>query len=187
LAKPSKHKTSEMETAAVVSTSDLLNDNMEMNLTQIQELIKFVSKSGVSEVAIEQKDFKITIKAQETKSKIQEVIQVAVPQAAAPVAIPAAAAPAPAAPAAKEESPQGNTIEIKSPMIGTFYRSSSPDKPPFIEVGSMVKQGDTVCVIEAMKLFNEIESEVSGKVVKVLVNDSTPIEYDQPLFLVEPA
>ncbi len=160
-----------------------------MNLTQIQELIKFVSKSGVSEVAIEQKDFKITIKAQEVKGKVQEIIQVAMPQVAAPAAIPAAApAPAAAAPAApKEEAPAGNTVEIKSPMIGTFYRSASPDKPAFIEVGAMVKQGDTVCVIEAMKLFNEIESEVSGRIVKVLVNDSTPIEYDQPLFLVEPA
>ncbi|MFM9006161.1 MAG: acetyl-CoA carboxylase biotin carboxyl carrier protein, partial [Flavobacteriales bacterium] len=139
--------------------------------------------------AIEQKDFKITIKAQEAKGKVQEVIQVAMP-AAAPVAIPAAApvaaAPAPAAaPAAAE--PKGNTIEVRSPMIGTFYRSPSPDKPAFIEVGQTIKAGDTVCVIEAMKLFNEIEAEVSGTIVKVLANDSTPVEYDQPLFLVEPA
>jgi len=159
-----------------------------MNLSQIQELIKFVSKSGVSEVAIEQKDFKITIKATEARGKMQEVIQVAMP-AAAPVVIPAAApavaaAPAPAAPAAEAK---GNLIEVRSPMIGTFYRSPSPDKPAFIEVGQTIKAGDTVCVIEAMKLFNEIESEVSGTIVKVLVNDSTPVEYDQPLFLVEPA
>lgn len=164
-----------------------------MNLAQIQELIKFVAKSGVSEVSLEQKDFRITIKAQETKNRVQEVIQVAVPQVAAPAVAPAAApavapAPAPAStPATKAEEPKGNLVEVKSPMIGTFYRSSSPDKPPFVEVGSVIKQGDTVCIIEAMKLFNEIESEVSGKVVKVLVNDSTPIEYDQPLFLVEPA
>lgn len=164
-----------------------------MNLSQIQELIKFVAKSGVSEVSLEQKDFKITIKAQEVKSKVQEVIQVAVPQQVAAAPAPAAvAAPAPA-PAAKSEEARpkeeanGNLIEIRSPMIGTFYRASSPDKPPFVEVGSSVKQGETVCVIEAMKLFNEIESEVSGKIVKVLVNDSTPVEYDQPLFLVEPA
>jgi len=159
-----------------------------MNLAQIQELIKFVSKSGVSEVAIEQNDFKITIKA-EIRGKAQEVIHVAAPQMQAQVSAPAAqAAPAPAAPSSpKAEEPQGKTIEIKSPMIGTFYRSSSPDKPAFIEVGSVVKPGDTVCVIEAMKLFNEIESEVSGRVVKVLVTDSSPIEYDQPLFLVEPA
>ena len=158
-----------------------------MNLTQIQELIKFVSKSGVSEVAIEQKDFKITIKAQHSKTKVQEVIQVAMPAAApAPAAI---AAPAPAAPAASTAAPEvkGNTIEIRSPMIGTFYRSPSPDKPAFIEVGAVIKPGSTVCVIEAMKLFNEIESEISGTIVKVLVNDSTPVEYDQPLFLVEPA
>lgn len=165
-----------------------VNDHNEMNLSQIQELIKFVSKSGVSEVAIEQKDFKITIKAQDTKAKMQEVIQVAVPAAApAPAQIQApAAAPAPVA-AAPAEEPKGNTIEIKSPMIGTFYRSPSPDKPPFIEVGSVIKPGDQVCVIEAMKLFNEIESEIAGKVVKVLVNDASPVEFDQPLFLVEPA
>ncbi len=165
-----------------------------MNITQIQDLIKFVAKSGVSEVEIEQKDFKITIKTHDPASK-REVVQVLAPAAApvaaiaapAPVAAPAAApAPAAAAPAPAAES-KGNTIEIKSPMIGTFYRSSSPDKPPFVEVGQSIKKGDTVCIIEAMKLFNEIESEVSGTIVKVLVNDSSPIEYDQPLFLVEPA
>jgi len=159
-----------------------------MNLTQIQELIKFVSKSGVSEVAIEQKDFKITIKAQDSKTKVQEVIQVAMPAAApAPAAIAASAPAAPAAPEAPAPEVKGNTIEIRSPMIGTFYRSPSPDKPAFIEVGAVIKPGSTVCVIEAMKLFNEIESEISGTIVKVLVNDSTPVEYDQPLFLVEPA
>ena len=190
LAKPSKNQTSE-KPQTEVEVSDLLNENNDMNLSQIQELIKFVSKSGVNEVSIEQKDFKITIKAQENKSRVQEVIQVAMPQAAAPAAIAAPAPQAAAAPAtappAKTEEPKGNTIEVRSPMIGTFYRSSSPDKPPFIEVGTVIKPGDTVCVIEAMKLFNEIESEVSGRVVKVLVNDSTPVEYDQPLFLVEPA
>jgi acetyl-CoA carboxylase biotin carboxyl carrier protein len=186
LTKPSKNRLTEKE-EPMAPVSDILNQSMDMNLAQIQELIKFVSKSGVSEVAIEQKDFKITIKAQEVKGKTQEVIQVALPPAA-PVAAATAASPAaPAAPASKAEEPKGNTIEIKSPMIGTFYRSPSPDKPPFIEVGSVVKPGDTVCVIEAMKLFNEIESEVSGRVVKVLVTDSSPIEYDQPLFLVEPA
>jgi acetyl-CoA carboxylase biotin carboxyl carrier protein len=113
---------------------------------------------------------------------MQEVLQVAMP-ASAPVV--AAAAPAPAPIAVPEI--KSNTIEVRSPMIGTFYRSPSPDKPSFIEVGTVVKAGDTVCVIEAMKLFNEIESEVSGTIVKVLVNDSTPVEYDQPLFLVEPA
>ena len=165
-----------------------------MNLVQIQELIKFVSKAGVSEVEIEQKDFKITIKTHEPekKGKGPEVVQVVAPQAVMPqVAAPApASAPAPvAAPPAAAPAPEskGNLLEIKSPMIGTFYRSAGPDKPAFIEVGSTVKPGDTVCIVEAMKLFNEIECEISGKVVKVLVNDNTPVEYDQPLFLVEPA
>ncbi|MFM9984301.1 MAG: acetyl-CoA carboxylase biotin carboxyl carrier protein [Flavobacteriales bacterium] len=165
-----------------------------MNLVQIQELIKFVSKAGVSEVEIEQKDFKITIKTHEPekKGKGPEVVQVVAPQAAVPhVAAPApvaapVAAPAPAASTLAPE-PKGNLLEIKSPMIGTFYRAGGQDKPPFIEVGTTVKPGDTVCIVEAMKLFNEIECEISGKVVKVLVNDNTPVEYDQPLFLVEPA
>jgi acetyl-CoA carboxylase biotin carboxyl carrier protein len=163
-----------------------------MNITQIQDLIKFVSKSGVSEVEIEQKDFKITIKTHEPAGKRGgEVIQVAMPVQQPVSAVAAAPSPAPAAAPADAAAPaaeaKGNLVEVKSPMIGTFYRSSSPDKPPFVEVGSSIKKGDTVCIIEAMKLFNEIESEVSGTIVKVLVNDSTPIEYDQPLFLVEPA
>ena len=165
-----------------------------MNLVQIQELIKFVSKAGVSEVEIEQKDFKITIKTHEPekKGKGPEVVQVVAPQAVIPqvAATAPASAPAPAAaPAAAAPAPEskGNLLEIKSPMIGTFYRSAGPDKPAFIEVGSTVKPGDTVCIVEAMKLFNEIECEISGKVVKVLVTDNTPVEYDQPLFLVEPA
>jgi acetyl-CoA carboxylase biotin carboxyl carrier protein len=188
LAKTNKTKTPTASAPKAEETA-FINENQDMNLSQIQELIKFVSKSGVSEVAIEQKDFKITIKATDGKSKVQEVIQVAMP-AAAPVAIAAAApapAAAPAAPAAPAAEAKGNLIEVRSPMIGTFYRSPSPDKPAFIEVGQTIKAGDTVCVIEAMKLFNEIEAEVSGTIVKVLVNDSTPVEYDQPLFLVEPA
>jgi acetyl-CoA carboxylase biotin carboxyl carrier protein len=188
LAKTNKTKTPTASAPNAEETA-FINENQDMNLSQIQELIKFVSKSGVSEVAIEQKDFKITIKATDGIGKVQEVIQVAMP-AAAPVAIAAAApapAAAPAAPAASAAEAKGNLIEVRSPMIGTFYRSPSPDKPAFIEVGQTIKAGDTVCVIEAMKLFNEIESEVSGTIVKVLVNDSTPVEYDQPLFLVEPA
>lgn len=170
-------------------TKTNLPTNIEhMNLTQIQDLIKFVSKSGVSEVEIEQKDFKITIKTHDPagKGRVQEVIQVAAPMA--PVQT-IAAAPAPAAPAAAAPPVEQNKnyVEIKSPMIGTFYRAPSPDKPPFIEVGASITAGKTVCVIEAMKLFNEIESEISGKIVKVLVNDSTPVEYDQPLFLVDPS
>ncbi|MCE2742129.1 MAG: acetyl-CoA carboxylase biotin carboxyl carrier protein [Fluviicola sp.] len=161
-----------------------------MNLTEIQDLIKFVAKSGVNEVEIEQKDFKIIIKA-EQKGKdqpvyIQATAPVALPQAApAPVA-PVATPAAPAAPAAPV-SDDSKYITIKSPMIGTFYRSAGPDKDAFVNVGSSISAGTTLCIIEAMKLFNEIESEVSGKIVKVLVDDASPVEYDQPLFLVDPA
>ena len=167
-----------------------------MDLNEIQNLIKFVSKAGVTEVEIEQKDFKITIKAEPLAKKgkgqaavpeMPVVHQVQVPvQSMPPVAaVPVTAPPAAAAPPAEEEN--SNLIEVKSPMIGTFYRSPSPDKPAFFEVGETIKPGDTVCIIEAMKLFNEIESEVSGKIIKVLVDDSTPVEYDQPLFLVDPS
>lgn len=158
-----------------------------MNLNEIQDLIKFVAKSGVSEVEIEQKDFKIVIKA-EVKFKPSEQVFV---QAAAPVALPAAApAPAPAAAAPVAEAPVSDDakyLTIKSPMIGTFYRSAGPDKEPFVNVGQSIGKGDTICIIEAMKLFNEIESEISGKIVKVLVDDASPVEYDQPLFLVDPS
>lgn len=162
-----------------------------MNIKEIQDLIKFVAKSGVSEVEIEQKDFKITIKSEDKSANtekqyiVQAAAPAALPAAPAPVSAPAPAAPAPAAaPAADEES---KYITIKSPMIGTFYRAASPDKPPFVAVGDTIAEGDTVCVIEAMKLFNEIEAEFSGKIVKVLVDDSSPVEYDQPLFLVDPS
>lgn len=166
-----------------------------MNLSEIQDLIKFVSKSGVSEVEIEKKDFKIIIKSEAKKGTDQPIIvQAAAPQVmqAAPVAaIPAAPAPAPVAatPAtpAAEANDDSKYITVKSPMIGTFYRSSSPDKDPFVQVGDSIQKGNPVCIIEAMKLFNEIESEVSGKIVKVLVDDASPVEYDQPLFLVDPA
>lgn len=167
-----------------------------MNLSEVQDLIKFVSKSGVTEVEIEKKDFKITIKSEGKKSKTADqpiIVQAAAPVAPAPQAAPApapvTAAPAPAAPAAP--APAANEedkyITVKSPMIGTFYRSPSPDKAVFVEVGQQIKPGDAVCIIEAMKLFNEIEAEVSGKIVKVLVDDATPVEYDQPLFLVDPS
>jgi acetyl-CoA carboxylase biotin carboxyl carrier protein len=164
-----------------------------MKLTEIQELIKFVSRSGVTEVEIEQKDFKIIIKSESKKSRNdeKETIYVQATQAAAiPQAAPApvAAAPqttAPAAPAKEEDN--SNLITIKSPMIGTFYRSPGPDKEVFVNVGDSIKPGDVICIVEAMKLFNEIEAEVSGKIVKMLVDDSSPIEYDQPLFLVDPS
>jgi acetyl-CoA carboxylase biotin carboxyl carrier protein len=170
-----------------------------MDIKEIQELIKFVSKSGVSEVEIESKGFKINIKTPPYKrgGANQPEVQIvqAVPAAAsaaqpqvvqaAPVAAPAAT-PAEAAPAKEESTDSGNYEEVKSPMIGTFYRSPSPEKPPFVGVGDEVKKGDVICIIEAMKLFNEIEAEVSGKIVKVLADDSSPVEYDQPLFLIEP-
>ncbi len=164
-----------------------------MKLTEIQDLIDFVSKSGVSEVDIQQKDFRIIIKAEDhSASASPMVVQASAPQVQAPApaaqVTPSAPAPAPAA----EEAPapaaeEANYITVKSPMIGTFYRKPSPDKPTFVEVGDTIKEGDVLCIIEAMKLFNEIESEVSGKIVKVLVDDTSPVEYDQPLFLVEPA
>ena len=160
-----------------------------MNIKEIQDLIKFVAKSGVNEVEIEQKDFKITIKSQ-SESKEQIIVQAAaapVAAAPAPIAVPAAA-PVPAAPAAPAaESDDSKYITVKSPMIGTFYRSPGPDKDMFVNVGDTITNGDTVCIIEAMKLFNEIEAELSGKIVKVLVDDATPVEYDQPLFLVDPS
>lgn len=157
-----------------------------MDIKQVQELIKFVARSGVNEVAIEEKDFKITIKTNQTP---QVTVQASVPQAVqAPVAPPApvAESKAPAAPAAPAADDSSKYITIKSPMIGTFYRSSSPDKPNFVGVGDEIAVGKVVCIIEAMKLFNEIESEVSGRIVKILVDNASPVEYDQPLFLVEP-
>lgn len=157
-----------------------------MKAKEIQELINFLSDSGLEEVNIETADFKVSIK----RSAEQQVVAAApAPVQAAPA--PVAPAPAPAAPAASPAPESGgsdsNLIEIKSPMIGTFYRSANPDSPAFVEVGSTIKAGDTVCIVEAMKLFNEIESEVSGKIVKVLVDNSNPVEFDQPLFLVDPS
>jgi len=166
-----------------------------MKLNEIQDLLKFVAKSGVSEVELETKDVKIVIKTLTNKTKEQVVVQtVAAPpvfQAAAPavqVAAPAAETKtsepkATAAPGADES----HYITVKSPMIGTFYRSAGPDKPAFVNVGDEIAPGKITCIIEAMKLFNEIESDVKGKIVKVLVNDATPVEYDQPLFLVDPS
>lgn len=162
-----------------------------MDIKQVQELIRFVSKSGVNEVSIEEKDFKITIKTNQAPTYVNATIPAPVLPAAAapqpaPVAQPVAAAPQPPVAAAPVVE-ASNYITIKSPMIGTFYRSSSPDKPSFVNVGDEVGAGQVICIIEAMKLFNEIESEVSGRIVKVLVENASPVEYDQPLFLVEPA
>src|ERR1700740_974637 len=161
-----------------------------MDFKQIQELIKIINKSNIGELSIEENDFKITIKQKE--EKIQTVVSAppatvyaSMPTPLAPPSVPQSTttqtAPAPAA------QKTDNLITIKSPMIGTFYRRSSPDKPMFVEVGDEVAPGKVVCIIEAMKLFNEIESEVSGKIVKILADDASPVEYDQPLFLVEPS
>lgn len=161
-----------------------------MDIKEIQNLIKFVAKSGASEVKLEMGDIKITIKTGGEESRgetayVQHIpIQQPVQQAVVPAVQPTEAKPASQDSAASEDS---KYVTIKSPMIGTFYRKPSPDKPAFVEVGSTVKAGDPLCVIEAMKLFNEIESEVSGKIVKVLVDDSSPVEFDQPLFLVDPS
>lgn len=155
-----------------------------MDIKQIQELIRFVSKSGVNEVSLEQDNFKITIKTNQAATVVNATIPAPQAIAAAPVATaPAQAAPVAAAPAAADTS---NYITIKSPMIGTFYHSPTPEKPAFVNVGDEIQTGTVVCIIEAMKLFNEIESEVSGRIVKILVQNASPVEYDQPLFLVEP-
>ncbi len=160
-----------------------------MDLKDIQNLIKFVAKSGASEVKLETDDVKITIKTgsdekAETTTYVQQ-IPVNAPVAQAPVA--QAPAPVAAAVATEVASEDSKYITIKSPIIGTLYRKPSPDKPVFVEVGQTIKEGDVLCIIEAMKLFNEIESEISGKIVKVLVDDSSPVEFDQPLFLVDPS
>ena len=165
-----------------------------MDLKDIQNLIKFVAKSGASEVKLETEDVKITIRTgSDSRGEAQTIVQqipMGAPMAQSPVAAQPAAQPAaqvePATPAPAEED-NSNYITIKSPMIGTLYRKPSPDKPVFVEVGQTIKEGDVLCIIEAMKLFNEIESEVSGKVVKVLADDSSPVEFDQPLFLVDPS
>ena len=159
-----------------------------MDFKQIQELIKMINKSNIGELTIEQKDFRVTIRQKE-----EHITQVmSAPTQAMPQQL-MAPQPAQQAPASSQEKQKpadtgsGNLITIKSPMIGTFYRRPSPDKPNLVDVGSEVSPGKVVCIIEAMKLFNEIESEVKGKIVKVLVEDASPVEYDQPLFLVDPS
>lgn len=163
-----------------------------MDFKQIQELIKMINKSNIGELTIEQKDFRVTIKQKE--EQVTQVVSAPMQQQPmyAPPPQPSAPAPQSSGSSAPEkakpaESSAGNLVTIKSPMIGTFYRRSSPDKPNLVEVGSDITPGKVVCIIEAMKLFNEIESEIKGKIVKVLVEDASPVEYDQPLFLVEPS
>lgn len=156
---------------------------MSMDIKQIQDLIKFVAKSGVNEVAIEEKDFKITIKTNQEPTFVTATVPTAAPVVAATPIVATTAAPA--TPVATEDT--SKFITVKSPMIGTFYRAAGPGKPNFINVGDEISVGKVLCIVEAMKLFNEIESEVSGKIVKILIDDAKPVEYDQPLFLVDPS
>lgn len=176
-----------------------------MNFKELQELIKLVAKTELSEFKMQDGELKLHIRGKDYvaggKKGAAAPSIISVPSAQAPAYAPAPApsAPAPAAaasvpaavpaltPTTEESTDNGNYVEVKSPMIGTFYRSASPDKPAYVKVGDTVKNGDTVCIVEAMKLFNEIESEVSGKIVKVMVEDAQPVEYDQVLFLVDPA
>jgi acetyl-CoA carboxylase biotin carboxyl carrier protein len=167
-----------------------------MDFKQIQELIKIINKSNIGELTVEQKDFRVTIKQKE--EKVQQIFSA---QAQTAPAFPAIShmqahtspAPAQSAPSASAEAPKAaeatdsNLVTVKSPMIGTFYRKAGPGKPNFVEVGDEINPGKVICIIEAMKLFNEIEGEIKGKIVKVLVEDASPVEYDQPLFMVEPA
>jgi len=160
-----------------------------MDIREIQNLIKFVAKSGATEVKLEMDDFKITIKTttegnESTTTYVQQMPMQAAPQMIAPQVVSPAVLETVSAPASDDNA---KYITVKSPIIGTFYRKPAPDKPMFVEVGTTINKGDILCVIEAMKLFNEIESEVSGKIVKILVDDSSPVEFDQPLFLVDPS
>lgn len=168
-----------------------------MNFKEITELIKIMNKSDLVEFKMKDKDFEIQIRTKRFQKADNQTIISAPAMPSAPVSVvqperhvaaegpKPAAAPSPAATPA-EEAANANLLEIRSPIVGTFYRSSSPDKPQFVKVGDPVSEGQTVCIVEAMKLFNEIESEISGKIVKVMVEDSSPVEYDQVLFLVDP-
>lgn len=157
-----------------------------MKAKEIQELIDYISNSGLAEVKIKTEEFELSIKKYAESASVAAAPAMVAAPAPAPAPAPAASTPAPAAAPAPAATPS-NLVEIKSPMIGTFYLTPNPDSSPFVSEGSSIKAGQTVCIIEAMKLFNEIESEISGKIVKILVSNATPVEYDQPLFLVDPA
>jgi len=183
----SSAKTAKKEVKPSRPAAETVSNQPAMKTAEIRDLIDFISKSGLNEVNIETSELKLQVK----REPDQKLFKSAAPAiAAAPVATAApAVAPVAAAQAPKAEAPAASgkkTVEIKSPMIGTFYRSGSPDTPPFVSVGDKITKGQTVCIIEAMKLFNEIESEVSGTIVKAMVENSTPVEYDQVLFVVEP-
>lgn len=159
-----------------------------MDIKDIQHLIKFVAKSGAQEVKLEMEDVKITIKTGSSPQQVETGFVQQIQAVPTPVAVPApVATPVPTTEPVEKTVAEDNHITIKSPIIGTFYRKASPDKPAFVEVGDTVKDGDVLCVIEAMKLFNEIESEVSGTIVKILVDDASPVEFDQPLFVINPS
>ncbi|MEQ9426314.1 MAG: acetyl-CoA carboxylase biotin carboxyl carrier protein [Cyclobacteriaceae bacterium] len=156
-----------------------------MKAKEIQDLIDYINETGLEEVNIKTGDFELKVRRSAKVSQVVEALPAAQPVAAAPA--PAVAAATPSAPSEAEASSEGNYVTVKAPMIGTFYRSSNPESDAFVEVGSKISKGQTICIVEAMKLFNEIESEVSGTVVKVLVDNAQPVEYDQPLFLVDPS
>jgi acetyl-CoA carboxylase biotin carboxyl carrier protein len=185
----SKAKSKKETSAPRVILDPEVTNQAAMKTSEIRDLIDFISKSGLNEVNIETKELKLSVK----REPDQKVFKSTPIVTQAPASLPAATqatAPVSLPPSAKTESApppsSKKTVEIKSPMIGTFYRSSTPDTPPFVSVGDKVSKGQAVCIIEAMKLFNEIESEVSGTVVKVMVENSSPVEYDQVLFVVEP-
>jgi len=163
-----------------------------MKAKEIQQLIDFIANSGIDEVNIETDEFKLSVKKNSSPVVLESAsgVVAAAPQPAAPNSTTQAQAPSPEAKQESQEAKKeekGNYVEIKSPMIGTFYRSANPDSPPYVSVGDKVEVGQTICIVEAMKLFNEIEAEVSGTIVKVLAENSSPVEYDQPLFLIDPS
>ena len=171
--------------AAKASVGEPNQTQSEMKTSEIRDLIDFISQSGLNEVNIETKELKLHVK-REPDQKVFKSTPAPTQQALPPAPVAAIAAPAVAAKVDKPVAAGSKTLDIKSPMIGTFYRTSNPDSPPFISVGDKVSKGQTVCIIEAMKLFNEIESEISGTVIKAMVENASPVEYDQVLFVVEP-
>ncbi|MET4073369.1 acetyl-CoA carboxylase biotin carboxyl carrier protein [Hymenobacter sp. UYCo722] len=168
-----------------MSNSPKKEKDAAMKAKELQELLDFIAKSGLNKVNIETEEFKISVQRDPNTKTVFSAAAPVAAAAPAPVAAPAAAPAAASAAPTPAEAPAGNYKSLKAPMIGTFYRSSGPDAPAFAQVGDMVEKGQVICIIEAMKLFNEIEAEESGRIVKALVDNATPVEYDQPLFLIE--